>query len=100
MLKATRCRKAYGFTLIELTVVLVIIEILGTLIVTRIAGSTDDARIMKARHDVRQIFNGAEVFYARIERYPETYKELLTGHDDNGSLVGGVRAESDPWKNP
>ena len=100
MRQAKYTRKVCGFTLIELTVVLVIIGILGTLVVTRVIGQSEAARSVKARHDVKQIVNGADLFHVRSGRYPESYEELITGRDDKGRLLCGLRLERDPWKNP
>ncbi len=96
-------RKRYqGFTLLELIVVITIIGILGTFVVMRVSGSTAKARVMKAKSDVRIIYDAAVSFEAQTGDWPDSVDELVNARDpDTGMLLPGTLPEvpKDPWKN-
>jgi general secretion pathway protein G len=53
----TERAKQRGFTLIEVMVVVVILGILAALVVPKIMGRPDEARVIKARQDVQAALN-------------------------------------------
>lgn len=65
-----------GFTLIEVMVVVVILSILATFIVPQIMGRPDEARMAKARADLRSIGNALELYRLDNYRYPSTEQGL------------------------
>ena len=67
---AARARRAAGFTLIELMVVLVIIGVLAALIVPNVLDRTDDARATAARTDVHNIMQALKLYKLDNLRYP------------------------------
>ncbi len=67
---AARARRAAGFTLIELMVVLVIIGVLAALIVPNVLDRTDDARATAARTDVHNIMQALKLYKLDNQRYP------------------------------
>ena len=97
-----------GFTLIEIMVVVVIIAILAALIVPRVMGRPDEARIVAARHDVGALVQALKLYRLDNQRYPSTEQGLgaLIARPTTGPLPpnwkpGGYieRLPRDPWGN-
>ena len=65
-----------GFTLIEVMVVVVILGILGALIVPNIISRPDEARVVKATSDIRQIGSALEMYRLDNGVYPSTDQGL------------------------
>jgi len=66
-----------GFSLIEIMVVVVILGILASLIVPKIISRPDDARIVKAKHDVLGVQNALDLYRLDNGFYPSTDQGLL-----------------------
>ena len=67
---------ARGFTLIEIMVVVVIMGILAALVVPKLMGRTDDARIMAARQDISTLMQSLKLYRLDNQRYPTTEQGL------------------------
>jgi len=65
-----------GFTLIEIMVVIAIIGILATMIVPKIMGRPDEARVTAAKQDVGTIVQALKLYRLDIGRYPSTDQGL------------------------
>lgn len=65
-----------GFTLVEIMVVVVIIGILAVLVVPRVVGRSDDARVAAAKHDVATIQQSLKLYRLDNGRYPTTEQGL------------------------
>ena len=65
-----------GFTLIEVMVVLVILGILATLVVPRIMGRPDEARIIAAKQDINSIGQALKLYRLDNQGYPTTDQGL------------------------
>jgi len=98
-----------GFTLIEIMVVVVIMGILAALVVPKLMGRTDDARIIAAKQDVATIMQGLKLYRLDNQRYPTTEQGLqalitkpISGPDANGWKTGGYldKLPKDPWGGP
>lgn len=98
-----------GFTLIEIMVVVVIMGILAALVVPKLMGRTDDARIIAAKQDVATIMQGLKLYRLDNQRYPTTEQGLqalitkpVSGPDANGWKTGGYldKLPKDPWGGP
>ena len=96
-----------GFTLIEIMVVVVILGILAALIAPNIIGRIDEARVMKARSDIRTIESSLQLYRMDNFRYPSTEEgvEALVNKPDDPDIKwpeGGylTRLPQDPWNRP
>jgi general secretion pathway protein G len=65
-----------GFTLIEIMVVVVILGILAAVVVPKIMGRPDDARIAKAKQDVRVLESALNLYKLDNFYYPSTQQGL------------------------
>ncbi len=51
-----------GFTLIEIMIVLVIMGILAGLVVPKLMGRTDDARVLQAKQDISTMLGALKMY--------------------------------------
>jgi len=107
--QAARRRGQRGFTLIEILVVVVILGILAAFIVPNIMGRPEEARIAKARNDIRALETALELYKLDNFHYPSTDQglEALTSRPSglpdapNWREGGYVKTlQQDPWKHP
>jgi general secretion pathway protein G len=72
----TRRTRLRGFTLIEIMVVITILGILAALIVPKVVGRTDDARIAAAKQDIGAVMQALKLYRLDNGRYPSTEQGL------------------------
>jgi general secretion pathway protein G len=105
---ALRRAVSRGFTLIEIMVVVVIMGILAALVVPKLMGRTDDARITAARQDIATLMQALKLYKLDNQRYPTTEQGLQAliskptgGPAANGWKTGGYidKLPKDPWGN-
>ncbi|NCW77066.1 MAG: type II secretion system protein GspG [Oxalobacteraceae bacterium] len=98
-----------GFTLIEIMVVVVIMGVLAALLVPRLMGRTDDARIIAAKQDIATLMQALKLYRLDNQRYPTNEQGLqaLISKPSGGPMppnwkAGGYldRLNKDPWGNP
>ena len=98
-----------GFTLIEMMVVIAIIGVLAALVVPRIMGRPDEARITAAKQDIGTINQALKLYRLDIGRYPTTEQGLsalvartsIEPIPQNWKAGGYLDAlPNDPWGNP
>ncbi|ACL71330.1 general secretion pathway protein G [Thioalkalivibrio sulfidiphilus HL-EbGr7] len=106
---AHKSRRMGGFTLIEVMVVVVILGILAAIVVPRIMDRPDEARIAKARNDIRTLEQALNLYRLDNFRYPTTEQGLralverpTTSPEPRNWRAGGYldRLPMDPWGNP
>lgn len=99
---------AEGFTLIEVMIVIVILGILAALIVPKIIGRPDEARVIAAKQDISSLLQALKLYRLDNRRYPTTDQSLqalvvkpttapLPPNWKNGGYI--ERLPKDPWGN-
>jgi len=96
-----------GFTLLEIIVVVAIIAILAAYIAPKVAGRVDDARISKAKSDIRVLESSLELYKLDNFSYPTSEQglEALVNRPSGGNAKnwreGGYikKLNKDPWGN-
>lgn len=98
-----------GFTLIEIMVVVAILGILAALVVPKIMGRPDEARIVAAKQDIAAINQALKLYRLDNLRYPTTEQGLqaLVVRPASGPVPGNwktggylERLPNDPWGAP
>lgn len=98
-------RRQSGFTLIEIMVVVIIIGILAAVVVPKVMDRPDQARITKAKQDIRAIESALNLYRLDNYRYPGTdtglsaLTEKPSGSEGSNWKQGGYidRLSKDPW---
>jgi len=83
----------WGFTLVELMVVLLILGILAAAIVPNVVGRTDSAKHTKAQSDIAIIEGLLDQFYLDMGRYPTTEEGL-------NALYYAPEQDQEKWHGP
>ena len=102
-----KVRSNQGFTLLEIIVVVAIIAILAAYIAPKVAGRVDDARISKAKSDIRVLESSLELYKLDNFVYPSVDQGLKalvnkpSGDNARNWREGGYikKLTKDPWGN-
>ena len=98
-----------GFTLIEIMVVVLIIGVLAALIVPKVLGRPDEARVIAAKQDISTIMQALKMYRLDNQKYPSTEQGLaalvtkptLAPMPPNWKAGGYIeRLPKDPWGQP
>ena len=100
-------RRARGFTLIEIMVVLVIIGVLGALIVPNLIERIDDSKVTAAHTDINQLMQALKLYKIDNQRYPTSEQglEALVRKPTSGPIPPNWKTyieklPNDPWNRP
>ena len=104
--RSTRQSIQSGFTLIEIMVVIVILAILAGLVVPKVVGQSDKARVKTTETALATVSNALDMYKVDNSRYPTTAQglEALTtppadakNYPEGGYIKGGY--PTDGWEN-
>jgi len=102
-----RVRRSFGFTLIELMVVIMILGVLAALVVPRVMSRPDEARVIAAKQDIAQIMQALKLYRLDNSRYPTTEQGLqaLAARPTSGPIPNNWKSyldkvPNDPWGRP
>lgn len=103
------CRRARGFTLIEIMIVMVIIAMLAALVGPRVMGALGSSKVKATKIQIETLSNAADAFHLDTGRYP-TQQEGLQVLVENpaaapikswrGPYLKKNRIPNDEWGNP
>jgi general secretion pathway protein G len=102
----TFTRRARGFTLIEIMVVVVIMGVLAALVVPKLLARTGESKVAAAKVDIATIMQSLKLYKLDNTRYPTTEQGLqallvkpTSGPAANGWKEGGYleKMPKDPW---
>lgn len=98
-----------GFTLIEIMVVVLIIGVMAALIVPKVLGRPDEARVIAAKQDIASLMQALKLYRLDNQKYPSTDQGLnalmmkpTIGQVPLNWKSGGYleRLPNDPWGQP
>ncbi len=89
--------RVQGFTLIEIMVVVVILSILASIVVPKIMSRPEEARIAKAKQDIRAIGAALDLYRLDNFNYPSTEQGLQALVSNPGDLPSGANWKSDGY---
>jgi general secretion pathway protein G len=101
----TRKNPSRGFTLIELLLVMVILAILAAVVVPKMVGRGEQAKVAAAKTDISMLESALNTFEVDNSRFPSSDEGLaaLMQAPGNASNWRGPyiqHAPRDPWTNP
>ena len=88
----TRDRRRRGFTLIELLVVMLILATLAAIVVPRLIGRGEQAKVAAAKSDLSTLSGLLDQFRLDVGRYPTTEEGLYALREEP--------ADSEGWTGP
>jgi general secretion pathway protein G len=93
-------KKRSGFTLIEIMLVVIIIGVLVAMVMPRLAGRSQEARVAAAQADIfSNISTALDLYELDNGKYPDTLEALLKkSAEGKGPYL--KRNPIDPWKKP
>lgn len=94
-----------AFTLIELVLVMVIIGILAAVVVPKLIGRSDQAKIAAAQNDVATLSSALDTFEVDNSRFPTSEEGLNALVNNPGNLPNWkhsyiAKLPNDPWGQP
>ncbi len=103
-----RRHRSTGFTLIEIVIAVAILAILAAIVIPRVAGRVDDARVARAKSDVQALVTALSLYKLDNFAYPSTEQGIESlvakpagNPEPRNWKQGGYieRLPKDPWGN-
>lgn len=103
-----KIRTSQGFTLIEIVIAVAILAVLAAVVMPRVIGRVDDARVARAKSDVQALLTALNLYKLDNFSYPSTEQGLEALVAQPGGQPearnwkqGGYidRLPTDPWGN-
>jgi general secretion pathway protein G len=106
-MKKRKTKNRFGFTMVELMAILVIIGLLATLVVTKVATKIDQARVTTTKANLKLLHNAVNQFKMDTGRFPteeEGLKALIEQPSDviryeTGGYLETTEIPKDGWNN-
>ena len=102
-----KLKSQYGFTRIELMVVMIILGLLAALVVPRMFGRIGEAKKKAANAQIELFGTALDSFHLDVGRYPSSAEGLealitqVSGIEGwNGPYLKKTEVPADPWNNP
>lgn len=104
-----RLSVARGFTLVEIMVVIAILGIMAAVVVPKLVGNTETAKVSAAKQDIAYLKQALILYKLDNGRYPTTEQGLqaLVTKPTSGPPANGWKSDGylekipkDPWGNP
>jgi len=92
MVRARRSRRAAGFSLIELMVVIAIMGLLATVVAVNLMGQTYRAKVAKVMADFKNMDTAINLYKTNFNKYPQKLDDLVA----KGLIDPDPK---DPWGN-
>ncbi len=105
--KERKKRVRYGFTMVELMAMLIIIGLLATLVVTKVASKIDQARITTTKANLKALHSAVNQFKMDTTRFPTEDEGLLALIEqpsdvetwEPGGYLETTEINKDGWQN-
>jgi general secretion pathway protein G len=86
-------KRAHGFTIVEIMVVVIVIGILAAAIIPQFKSVPYDAKVGTAKSNIAELDSAVERFYVNFDRYPTAEEGLKV-------LVEAPQGEESKWRGP